>query len=388
MKPGGDVQPERGHPRGKLEHAGERDRVGQIGGAQVTRRGGGAAGSGLLGDGDELRAGDQQGHQPGQRGRPQLRHRRTPDQPRHQRRARQDDHQHGHLLISQQRPADHHPQDHRPPPPRPPRQPHRGLQRQRQEQRPRGQVQVIPGPPRQHRRQPEKRPRRDRAHLRGQPQPRHPVHRITQQPRHHHRQQVVRRARPEHHRDRHHHHARQRHQRMQPQLSPRRSIDITGKPRITQMLHLPRNPPEPPHVTTRITRRRQPARQIRHPRPAHRDPRRHKPSQHPQLNRHRTTNHPENPPPPEPARPATIRPGIRPPDRSPDRRTHAGRPHLSRPHTGRRYRRTSRRTRPAQCGRPGTTRRHGRAGPVNGLCRAGGQRPLPVTVRPVHPFLA
>ena len=180
-EPGGDVQPERGHPRGELEHAGEPDRVGQVGGAQVTRRGGGAAGSGLLGDGDELRAADQQGHQPGQRGRPQLRHRRTPDQPRHQRGAGQDDHQHGHLLISQQRPADHHPQHHRPPPPRPPRQPHRGLQRQRQEQRPRRQVQVIPGPPRQHRRQPEKRPRRDRAHLRGQPQPRHPVHRITQQ---------------------------------------------------------------------------------------------------------------------------------------------------------------------------------------------------------------
>ena len=303
------VQPERGHPRGELEHPGENDVVPEIRSAQDGLRDSGAAGSGLLGDGDELRAGDQQGHQPGQRGRPQLRHRRTPDQPRHQRGARQDDHQHGHLLISQHRPAGHHPQDHRPPPPRPPRQPHRGLQRQRQEQHPRRQVQVIPGPPRQHRRQPEKRPRRDRAQLRGQPQPRHPVHRITQQARHHDRQQVVRGTRPEQHRDRHHHHARQRHQRMQPQLSPRRSIDVTGKPRITQMLHLPRDPPEPPHVTTRITRRRQPARQIRHPRPAHRDPRRHKTSQHRQLNRHRTTNHrktrnhpnPPRPPPPGPA---------------------------------------------------------------------------------------
>ena len=241
--------------------------------------------TGLLDDGDELRAGQHHGDHRGQPGGAQLsRSDRAAGQPDGQHQHRGDDDQDGDLLIGEHGRGQHHAEDGGLAPARAAGQPDRGFQRDRDEQLTCGQVQVVPGPPHEHGGQAEERARGDRAGLGTQPQPGRPVSRVAQQPRHGHRQQVVGRGRAEHQGHRREQHPRQRHQRMQAQLCAHRRGDGPGEPRIAQMHQLMRDPPETPHIRAGIPGGGQPARQVGRPGPAHRHPSRQVPGQHQQMN--------------------------------------------------------------------------------------------------------
>ena len=155
-------------------------------------------------------------------------------------------------------------------------QPHRRLERQRQEHRPGRQVELVPGMPGHDGGQPEECAGEDRAGLRGQPQPCQPVGGVAQQPGYEDRQQVVGGAGPEQHRDRHHQHALEGHQGVVAELDPGRRDDRPGVPRVGQVRYRVGHPPEVPHVDAGVPGGLQLAVcQVGRPRPGDRDANRH-----------------------------------------------------------------------------------------------------------------
>jgi hypothetical protein len=256
--------------------------------------GGVAAGQGLLGHGHDLRGGDDRGDQPGQRDSAQPGPLGPAGQPRRQRQRQQDRHQDRRFLVGQQGGGDHQAQDDRLPGPGAAAQPDRGLQRHRDGQCARGQVQVIPALVDHHRGQAEERPRRDRPDSR-QPQPRRPVRGVAQQRRHGHRQQVVGERGPERQRDRGHQRAGQRHQRMKAQRHPHGCGQVAGAPRVGQVGDLVGHPPEPPDIAARVLGVGQDPAQVGGARPAHRHPHRQVTGQQPGLAGHPAANRARRP---------------------------------------------------------------------------------------------
>ena len=181
-------QPEVADLRRRRDQAGQPGRVLDVGLGQQAVGQRGPARPDLLDDRHQLRAGQHHRGQRGQPGRPQFPGQvGRPEQPVQQDQRGRDDGQQRDLLVSQHGRGQDHAEDQGRAPARPAGQPHRRFEGQRDEQLARGQVQVVPGAPDQHRGQAEERARRDRAGLRRQPQPGHPVRRVAEQAGHGHR---------------------------------------------------------------------------------------------------------------------------------------------------------------------------------------------------------
>ena len=195
-----------------------------------------------------------------------------PGQPRHQDQGRDDRRQHRRFLVGQHGRTQYRTEDDGLPPAGLAAQPDCGLQGHRQEQRPEGQVHLVPATPGEDRGQAEEPAGRDRAELGGQPEPGGPVHHVAQQAGAQDGEQVVGEARPEGQRDGGHHQAGQRHQGVVAQIRPDRRGQVPGGPGAGQMGHLAGHPPEVPDVAAGVPGGRQPARQVGDPGPGDRQP--------------------------------------------------------------------------------------------------------------------
>ena len=245
---GGGEQPKQPHPVRVV-------RLGQRG-----RRGRGPVRRHLLSHRDDLRdshhdrgaRGQAHGPDPGPELQPG-----PEDHPWQQGQDGHDRHQDGRFLVGQQRSPHDHAENDRPAPAGPPAQQHRGLERQRDEQLARREIDQVPALVGDHGGQAEEGAGGERRRLRAHPQPRAPVHRVARQPRHQHRQHVVGGGRAEGQRDGRQQQVRQRHQRVEAELRADRRGQVVSQPRVGQVRELPGEPPEAPHVRAGVTRPRQ-----------------------------------------------------------------------------------------------------------------------------------
>ena len=250
---------------------------------RVERGHGGPSRAGLPRHRGDLRAGH---HERGERGDAAVPEPAQRPLARHPRDQREQDQDRGHdrrLLVDQDGESEHQPDPPGPADPGAAPQPDRGLQGQREEHRPGRDVQVKPVLERHHRGQAEQGPRGDRAHLRRDPQSRRPVHHVAQHPGQQHDQQVVADRRTGQQRDGEHRQAQQGHQGVVTQLHPHRGGQRGGEPRVSQVGHLVRHPPQAPDVTRRVGQVRQAAAQVGGQRPGGRHSRGDIPGQHRQL---------------------------------------------------------------------------------------------------------
>jgi len=266
------VQAEELSPRRRREHAVQRHPVPGVLVREHRGGQGGPAVNRLLCHGHDLRAGDQHGDAGGEGRLAQCGGGAAAGQPAQQYRRGQHRSHDRRFLVDQECGTDHHANTGGATPSGAAAQPHRGLQGKREEQRPEGDVEVVPVLPDQHGAEAVEGAGHHRAGGGGQPQPGRTVAQVARQPRDDDGQQVVARARPERERDRRHQQAGQRHQRVEAKLRPDRGGQVCREPRVAQVGHLVSDPPEVPHVAALIKVGRQAAGQVAGPGPGQDDP--------------------------------------------------------------------------------------------------------------------